>query len=149
MCNRLFKDGGVGREALQQDQFRGEAEDGDAGVGRSVLKEVEELLVDVDLINQRGVEGIEENDVEGAVGGDRSVVGEGTGRHGWHQFRRCGWCRLVLFEVANGLRVLAFEEGEIGGFKIVNRMLTVVGDGDVYDDDLGAGLEGGYGCAGG
>ena len=60
---------GVGGEALQDDEVGGEAEDGDAGAGAALLDVLLELVADVGLVLQWGVEGVEEKDVEGAVGG--------------------------------------------------------------------------------
>ena len=56
--------------------------------------------------------------------------------------RRLGIGIDVLFEVANGLRSVVFEDVEVGLLEVVDRILILVGHDDIDDDDLGAGFDG-------
>jgi hypothetical protein len=47
----------------------------------------------------------------------------------------------VLFEVFDLLGDVFFEEGEVGGLEIVDRLLMAVGDDYVDDDELCTGVE--------
>ena len=49
----------------------------------------------------------------------------------------------VLFEVLDDLRDVLFGQGEVRRFEAVNGLLILVGDDDVDDYELGAGVEGG------
>ena len=107
---------GVGREALQQVQLCGEAEDGHAGSGTRLAEVFEHLLADEGLILHGGVEGVEQEDVDGAGGRCGGVVGEdagfelGHGRElGGVDDGQCG----VLLKMADGLRLAALGEHEV------------------------------------
>ena len=143
------KDCGVGGEALEQEEVRGEAEDGEALAGRSCLEVLEQLLPDIALILESGVEGVEEEDVERGGWGCGGVVGEDAG---WQREGRLeGRWRLggMLVEGADLLRLAFFEDGEVCPGEAVDGVAGAVGDDDVFDDEVGAGLNGGGGGLGG
>ncbi len=56
--------GGIAGESLQHDEFCGEAEDCDSVPGGTALRKAEKLLVDEHLVLERGVQGIEQQDVD-------------------------------------------------------------------------------------
>ncbi len=114
--------------------------------GWADLRYLLQLIADEGLILYRGVEGVEQKDVDGAVGGSGCVVGEDAWGHPGHGRQLCcfGGCDgCVLFEVLDGLGDVVFEDGEVGGLEIVDGLALGVGDDDVDDDDLRAGLDGG------
>ena len=94
------------------------------------------------------VEGVEQEDVDCAVGWRGGPVGEGAGRHRWYGLEFGGGLSGVFLEVLDLLGIFVFEECEVGGFEVVDGVLVGVGDDDVYDDELGVGFEGGYGLRG-
>jgi hypothetical protein len=107
--------------------------------------------VNISLIGQGGVEGVDEEYVERAVRGDGRVVGEVAGWQGRRgsevhigRGRRSG----VLFKVADLLGGVVFEDGEVGRLEAVDRLLMIVGDDYVYHDEIRAGFEGDAGVGG-
>jgi len=62
-----LQDRGVGGEVLQEVEAGAKAEDGDALAGRQGLEVFDHLLADAHLVDRRSVQGVEEQDVEGAV----------------------------------------------------------------------------------
>src|SRR5882757_10107492 len=96
---------GIGGEALQHDELCAEAEDGDTAVCRKGFGKRLELRTNKRLAGLRGVQRIEQNDIEGAALWRGDDIGESVGRHLWqsrkwgHVVGDCG----VLLKVANSL----------------------------------------------
>jgi len=130
---------------LQDGELGGEAEDGNPGSGRGGVEVGEELLTNVVLIFQGGIESVEEQKVDGSVDGLGSVVGEDARRKTGHRGEFCGVGGSesgVFFEVLDALRNVLFGECEVRRFEAMNGLLAFVGDNDVDDHELGAGSEG-------
>jgi len=117
-----------------------------------MIDEVEKLLAQVHLGVKRGVEGVEQEDVQcGSVAGSGGVVGKDA----WRQFRV--WRepgdlglggRDVYFESLDELRNLAFREYELVAFETEHRVMLCIGDDDVDDDEVGARAKGESGISG-
>jgi hypothetical protein len=95
------------------------------------------------LVLHRGVEGVEEEDVDRGAGRNGCVVSEDAGRKARH-YRRIYRRRKsdVLFEGDDLLRGAVFGDGEVGHLEVVDGLLFRVGDEDVDDDELGIRFEG-------
>lgn len=78
-----LEEGEVGGKALQHGQAIVEDEDGDACTSRRIAEKFAQLVLHIGLVLHLGVEGIEQKDVDGAVGWYRCEVGEDAGRKVW------------------------------------------------------------------
>ena len=80
--------------------------------GRRALQIFAELIADEGLVRHRSIERVEEEDIDGAVGGSGGEVGEDARRHLWHRATAGGFGggeSRVLLEVSDPLWLVAFE----------------------------------------
>ncbi len=127
----------IGGESLQQDEAVRQAEDRNARLGICVSHILLKLIEHEARIVRGGVQSVEEEDVQGAVGRQRREVGEGAGgQRGQCRALLDGCERGVLFELKNGLRGLVLGKDEVAGLEAGDEIAILVAHNDVEDNPL-------------
>ncbi len=151
----LAVDGGaqdlrVGGEALKEDEVRGETKDGEALTSRSGPDVLEQLLPGIGLILERVLRVSRRSTLSAEeFGAAAKLVKTPGGRSsgGYGRWRPRG----MLVEGADLLRFALLDDREIRWLKTVNGVSGAIGDDDILDDEVGAGLNcglGGFRCCG-
>ena len=136
----------IGREPLNEAHVRVDLEQRDGRAGLQVLEAVDELLAQFHLRLNACVEGVDQNNRGGVGVGHGREVGKGVGRQ-----RGCGFQRgqlrgahgVVLFKMAEALRIAFLGDGEVGGSEAGDGLAGLIGDDDVEKDFAGGDGEGG------
>jgi hypothetical protein len=139
--------GTIRGKALQQAQALagGEFEEGNLGALRHGFEVLRDVLLGADDVRGFRAQHVEENDLDGAGGGQHRLVRPSVGGE------QCGWRgygATDLDEAAQWLGLVVFLDGEVGFVQSEDGVALVVGDDDVDDGLAGVDLEGGYGRLG-